>query len=49
MHACSDTAFSAGCGFTIAIAARNPSYEIPQIPTRPLFFATFFTSHSIVS
>jgi len=49
MHACSDTAFSAGCGFTIPIVTRYPGYEIPFIPTRPLLFGTFFISHSIVS
>ncbi len=31
------------------MSGRNPSYEIPRIPTLPFVSGTFFTSHSIVS
>jgi len=48
MHACSETASA-----RVRVHHRHRRQESvvrnPQIPTRPLFFATFFTSHSIVS
>ena len=31
------------------ISVSQPGYETPVMPTRPLFRATFFTSHSMVS
>ena len=34
---------------TSAISGRNPSYEIPRMPTLPLDSLTFLTSQSIVS
>ncbi len=41
--------FNAGCGLTSAISGRNPSYEMPRMPTLPLVSGMFFTSQSIVS
>ena len=41
--------FSAGCGWTNAMSGRNPSYEMPRIPTFPLVSGMFFTSQSMVS
>src|SRR5438093_10642253 len=40
---------SAGWGWNNAINGRNPSYEMPRIPTLPLLSGTFFTSQSMVS
>ena len=47
--ACGEIALSAGCGSSAAMIVVQPSYEMPSIPTRPLFTGTFFTSQSIVS
>jgi hypothetical protein len=40
---------SAGCRLTRAIQGKNPSQEIPKIPTLPLLSGTFFTSQSVVT
>ncbi len=44
-----ETALSAGCGSSIAIAASHPGYDTPVIPTRPLLSGTLRTSQSIES
>lgn len=48
-EACGDAAFSAGCGFIIPITARQPGYEMPHMPTLPLWPRRLRSSHSIVS
>src|SRR3954454_1754959 len=47
--ACSKAAFRAGCGSSSAIVVSHPPYEMPSMPTRPLFPSTFWSIHSIVS
>ena len=42
-------ALRAGCGSSAAITVSQPGYDVPNIPTRPLFVGTFLTSHSIAS
>src|SRR5215217_3717271 len=46
-EACSETAFSAGCGSIVAIMVVHPLYDMPYIPTLPLLFGMFFSIHSM--
>jgi hypothetical protein len=48
-EACGEMARSAGCGSSAPMIVVQPSYDTPSMPTRPLFFGTFLSSHSIVS
>ncbi len=47
--ACGETATSAGCASIIPADTKNPGYEMPHMPTRPLLQGTCFTSQSTVS
>ena len=47
--ACGDAALSAGCALTNAAAVKNPGYDTPHIPTRPVLRGTCASTQSIVS